>query len=454
MAKKKLAEKKAIRKKIVKKKVAKKKWLRWLLVGFLLLLILGIGIGFLVRWRIEKDEINAKYPDRGVPRIDISLNGISLEEINDGSKDKKYGGNELIIYDAEEAIKYQGVEIKGRGNISWEQPKRSYQMNFKTSINLFDLGKAKKWVLISNYLDNSMLRNDVAMILAEMLEEKYNSRGGFAELYFNGEYNGLYYVMKKIEISKNSLDLREDGAILFELDTLHKEECYKTIFGDCLILKDVRLSKNEEKEKMAEGFLRDFNEFEEMAEEGKYNKISKIIDTESFAKYFLVNEFTVNPDAYSSSFFLYRDGINDKIHAGPVWDFDFALGNKEWWWRVDDEFLLPNRSMARKKEVFGDDEVKKDSNISRLMYYLMEIPEFSNEVSRIFQEQMSGRKDELVSMIGNKYENIYGAAMINNEKWERKDYEKEVEYLIKWVSDRYDYFEQEYGVSKKDPEFL
>lgn len=48
---------------------------------------------------------------------------------------------------------------------------------------------------------------------------------------------------------------------------------------------------------------------------------------DSFIKYYFVFEVTENPEIVASSVYFYKDGPDDKIHAGPVWDFDSALFN-------------------------------------------------------------------------------------------------------------------------------
>ena len=49
------------------------------------------------------------------------------------------------------------------------------------------------------------------------------------------------------------------------------------------------------------------------------------IDVESFIDFFILNEFAHNPDAYRLSTFMYKDK-NEKLHMGPIWDFNLAFG--------------------------------------------------------------------------------------------------------------------------------
>ena len=428
--------------------MTKRNWLWVFVVAFL-----GWGVlaGWLMSIDLEKKataEILAQYPDRGLPRINIELDGVSLEEINEGLKETKYEGNELTLYDGADISSFEDVEVKGRGNSTWTQPKKPYQIKFKRGVDLLGMGKNKKWVFLANYLDVSSIRNDVAMILAEMLGEEYNVRGEFVELYFGGEYEGVYYVLPRIEIAKNSVGLREPDGVLFELDTLHMAEgdCHWSYWGDCLRLKGV-VSGERESEQAAMEFVEDFRKLEMAAEQGNYDEVMDLIDVDSFVKYFLINEFTVNPDAYTSSFYLYKDGTEDKIHAGPVWDFDFALGNHNWSWQVDESFFSPEEEMVRKKEVFSEDS-DATVGISKLFYHLDEMPEFKKEIVRIFGEKMSGRGGEFVKKILATIDKVGEALKADNEKWETGDFENETRSLMDWILKRYEFFERLYGDGK------
>ena len=415
---------------------------------FVGLMLVATVVG-VVMWQMsgekESELVKRGLPNRGLPVMEINLNGVSLEEVDGGSKEVKYPGNELTIYDGGTAISYQDVELKGRGNTTWLQEKKPYQIKFNGSVNLLGLERAKKWVLLASVMDSTYLRNEIAFALARTVGMQYNHRGEFVELYIDGDYRGLYYLVQKIDIAKGSVDLRRDDGVLMEMDMLHRgvgEKCYKTYFGKCLILKDSVIEQNSEI--IAEEFLRDFNKIEKAAEEGDYETIAEEADVESFVEYYLVNEFTVNPDAYTTSFYLYRNN-EGKIAAGPVWDFDYALANRGWMWQIDERMFDPNEEMIKKREAFGYEDIEEDKNISRLVYYMMEMPEFRDEVEQVFQERMTGEKDGLRRMIVSKVNEIYRAAKADGEKWERYNFEKEVLKMMRWIDERYEHFERTYG---------
>lgn len=132
------------------------------------------------------------YANENVPRLDLKLNGVTLEQINAGSKETKYEGNDLTITNSEAIDNYSNVEIKGRGNTTWSCPKKPYQIKLDKKVDLFGLGKLKKWVLLADWFDQSHLRNNVAFYVAQLLGMQYSWDGEYINLYVDGKYIGLY----------------------------------------------------------------------------------------------------------------------------------------------------------------------------------------------------------------------------------------------------------------------
>lgn len=435
---------------------------RWVAVWIGLFLAISTVGGFLIKGIID-DALYNRFPDRGVPRINIDLNGVSLEEVKSGPKEMKYEGNDLQIYNGGEIMEYGGVEVKGRGNSTWVQEKKPFQIKFENKVDMFGMGEAKKWYLLANALDGTNLRTDTAFYLEQMLGMTCGLKGEFAELYIDEEYLGLYYLTRAVEIEKGVVNLRNDLGVLVELDNVYgkSENYYETGNGDLLVLKDV-VSRDKTEEAM-KNFLKNYNEFEMAMMDGNYEEVSKLIDVRSFAEYYLLSEFTVNPDAYWTSFYMYKDGLNDKIHAGPGWDFDLAFANRVWGNWMGEEFYSPTKTMVRRgellpKEIYeemglvgGDiDWYGGSLSLSKIIYGLMDIPEFKEEVMKIYNERLAGRDIELIKRIRGKAEKIYWVAEKNDEKWTKTDHEEETEMMVDWVKKRYEYFEKEYsdGVEK------
>ena len=419
---------------------------QFVLVGVFLV----AGVAGAVSFGILNQQVK-KYPDNGLPILDISLKDTDLETIKSGEKMTVYEGNEVLLRNGGVEDNFYNVELRGRGNSTWEQAKKPFQIKFRHAVDILGLGKARKWVLLANYFDDTNLRNDIAFYLAEMLGEE-GARGRFVELYFNGEYEGLYYLVHKVEIGKSSVDLRDEAGVLFELDAEERVNgnCSRGTLGGCLVMKEAVNNNDEIEENIAHlDFMEDFYAAEEAASIGDYEGVGEYLDMISFAKYFLISEFTVDPDAYSMSFFMHKDGPNDKIHAGPIWDFDFALGNQKWaWWANNADFFSPETLMQQKKSALGLDGEEENMKISKLLYYLMEMPEFQNLVKDIFNQKLSGRVMELEVMMSQSAKNLHGAILRDTEKWEKGDFDTEMKYLLDWIHRRYLRLEKEFGDEK------
>ena len=267
---------------------------------------------------------------------------------------------------------------------------------------------------------------------------------------------GLYYLTHMIEIGKNEINMRDEMGVLMELDNVYgdKEKYYLTRNGDKLVVKDTVRGNNENL--VAQVFLQKYNSFEAAVDRKDYGALSEVIDIDSFAKYYLLSEYTMNPDAYWTSFYMYMDGITDVIHAGPGWDFDAAFGNKKWARWLGDRLYSPRETMVRKNEILTEeeyslmgmkDEYLESLKLSRIVFKLMEIPGFQERVSSLYKETLKGRQEELLQKMKNDAGTIKKAAEENEKKWSKdnESMEDQLNNLTEWMIERYKYFDEIYG---------
>lgn len=377
--------------------------------------------------------------EQDLPKLMIELKDVSLEEINSGEKNIKFPGNSVTFVVDGDTFEFDNVEIKGRGNTTWMNPKKPYQIKLESKENLFGLGKAKKWVLIANYFDDSFLRNDVGLFFARMLGEDYVTDGQFLELFVDGEYIGLYYLTHKVEVSNGSVNLKDPFGILLELDNIHEapQNCNYTADHNCLVLKDAVSEDDKDITSQAiSNFVEDFNRIEKAAKNKDWETLTEVADMKSFAEYYLISEFTANPDAYTTSCYFYKNGVDDKIHAGPAWDFDFSFSNYRW------GEMSPTETEHRKKDLNNPNETYQ---IFEVFFDLMEIPEFQKEVKAIFRAKVNGKDEEISNRIDESVKIIKDAAKKDGEKWERDNFEDSVTRLKDWVVQRLNFSEEIYG---------
>lgn len=396
-----------------------------------------------------------KYEDLGAPVMEIRLNGVTLDEIDGGNKTDKYGGNEVTIYNSDGSSNvFYEVEMKGRGNGTWVREKKPYQIKFKQKVNLLDLGGAKKWNLLANHADDSQLRNELAFKIAEMLGMEYRMEGRYVELYVNDDYRGLYYLTHAVEIGKNTVNLKNPMGVLVEMDNYYARwgDYYETRNGELLTIEDV-VTKDLSEVAMND-FVEKFNELEEAVEAQNYERISELIDVRSFAQYYLLSELSVNPDAYWTSLYFYKDGPEDVIHAGPGWDFDLAFANRKWANWLGERFFSPRETMIRKEELqpkeFFDErgmeeDYKTSQLLSRLFFDLMDIEEFQDEVKLVFQERLLGRDVEIMSFLAERGADLKKLIEKDSARWEKTSFDEDYKQMTEWLRERLLYMEEQYG---------
>ena len=262
----------------------------------------------------------------GFPIISID----TLDEAPIVSKEEYLGctvdvSNTTNEFDIEKA----NGKIRGRGNSTWDAPKKPYKLKFDDPIDLFGNGEARTWTLIANHTDLSLIRNYLAYSIALLFDtQEYTSKMQFVDLYLNGEYRGVYLVCEQVEVHPSRIDITESGEIdtgyLIELDGREdgvgfyvNEEFYAIKSPDT----DGRLYTEAHGE-----FIKSYLEkCLEAISSDDYEKIEELIDTKSFAQAYLVFELFNCVDVGFASFYMYKD-TGGKLQCGPVWDFDRSLG--------------------------------------------------------------------------------------------------------------------------------
>lgn len=276
---------------------------------------------------------------------------------------------------------YNGAltQIKGRGNSTWGQVKKPYQIKLSEKTDLLSTGnsenKSKTWVLLANYLDPSLLNNSTVLGLGKEIGMKTNIESTHADLYYDGEYRGSYLLSEKVEVGKGRVDIfnleeqnaelngekeeypiktattkngaeytycdtmisPEDvtGGYLLEMDyeVRAKEEiCYfKTTRNQYVVVKSPELASKEEMDYIATLY----QAYEDAVFNGGVNPstgkaYSDYVDRESVAIYYLMNEFSKARDFFGSSAYLYKDKGEDKMYMGPLWDYDLGFGKSRY----------------------------------------------------------------------------------------------------------------------------
>lgn len=229
----------------------------------------------------------------------------------------KAGGTHATIVDT-------GARIKIRGNSTAALAKKPFNIKLSKSESVLGMPAGKKWSMLANYLDTSLMRNKLSYDFAKEIGLAYSSQTRYADVWVNGKYNGNYLITVPVETGKNRVDIDvANGDYLIELSVGRIEEgvTYLNTYIHRFEFNDPETPTQEQLNWMFTYLVT----AENAMKSGDFDKIKQYIDVDSFVDFFLVQEYFKNIDANTSSTRYYiKDGI---LYAGPLWDMDLIAGN-------------------------------------------------------------------------------------------------------------------------------
>lgn len=371
---------------------------------------------------VKPVKIKCTYSDTLVKDIQINLYDIPILLIDtpDGkpieSKQERIEGCSLQLIDKKgEMINLGNAGVKGRGNSTWKQPKKPYNIKLDEKKSILGMNKSKKWVLLSHpYYDRTQLHNSTSSEMARLTDYKWVPSGEYVELIFNGVHQGLYYLCEKIEVAKNKINIEEMSISDSIGEALTGGYLLETAFGN---IDDNRFQTNyfnttvdasnplfweinspDNFSKPQYDYIQDYmNKFESVLmdtlhiSDGRYREY---IDIETAINWMLVNETALNSEAKNpSNLFLYKRR-GGQIFFGPPWDFDawtFGLRQK------DATFVMKRPSFY--------------------FYYFLKDPYFVNRLKEKWGEYKEKWGEEIPEFINRTAEYIEKSALRNEAMW-------------------------------------
>ena len=387
------------------------------------------------------------YPASGLPVVKIKTNQVVGPAMD---KSSYVEGSLEIIGDGNfEGLEETTMKIKGRGNSTWwictdasagaVVGKCPYQVKFGDKTSILGMPEDKKWVLLAEKSDKSMIRNKIARYMGELSDLEYTPNAEYVELFINEDYQGTYLIGQKVEESSNRVDIGDDGYLI-EIDTdannridsddiIFKPTIWSSIHTDGVFnIKDPDIDYGSDEFHLIENYI---NEFESVLYSNNFNSAGSgyesYIDVDSLIDWFLINEIAKTVDArwYSSIYFSYIPG--EKIKMGPIWDFDLLYGNL-------------NYSDA---QYTSDFYIKQNNWIDRLF-----LDEVFVEKVKIRYSYYYNKLDDIKSKIDEFAKYIDKSQKANFERWDilgvyvwpnpvyDLTYEQEVERLENWIEER------------------
>ena len=429
-----------------------------------------------------KTESYTFYHDGTLSSVFVSTS----EGLSAIDRDKEYRDKnaQIVMLNGDGSAEYSDLsantnsEIKSRGNATWTYLKKPYQIKLASKTDIFGMGKAKTWILLANYTDQSMLHNALGFTLGDALNIPYNIDYRFVNLYVDGEYRGLYMLTEKVQIDDERVDIADlekatekanpdveldsldtrlvtegaliansvlesysycvgaespadiTGGYLVELDFRGTQEpChFTTESGLIYAVKSPEYASREEMEYIA-GLFADMEEaiYSETGYNRKGIHYTEYIDMESFAGVYTVQELMKNWDAYLGSMFFFKDadsnGETAKIYMGPLWDLDNTLGNI----RFDKYFFDDTSFLWAQEGVFQD-------YVRTFAKSLMKHADFQYEVAQQYAVAYSTVQAALADngWFAESAEEIRGGVMMDRTRWKLYDSDS-------WLLSQYGY---------------
>lgn len=288
-----------------------------------------------VTYRVESEhgeytEQTVEVLHSGLPLLFIDI----PEKMAITSKDDWYEGADIRIVSPSGELLHEGESaIKGRGNSTWwKSAKKSYTLKLEADASILGMPPHRRWVLLSNSLDRTLLRNRVAFKLGECTQMAYTPRSEYVELILNGKHMGNYLLCEQVRIGENRVNIHplkatdEDitGGYLMEIDKYYDEihKFRSEVMDFPYMFKSP--SEKELTDAMFDYMQRYINELEYSLYHGYgYHGWKESLDMASFVDFWFAYELTSNAESrHPQSIYLYKER-GGKLCIGPIWDSDW-----------------------------------------------------------------------------------------------------------------------------------
>lgn len=243
----------------------------------------------------------------------------------------------ITILNPDGTENYSGTtSIRGRGNSTWAYPKKPYALKLDEKAEILGMPKHKRWVLLANWMDRTLLRNRVAFQIALSTGMAWNPHGEFVDVVLNGNHIGNYYLCEHIKVDKNRVniaELEEDategegitGGFIMELDKYFDEvNKFKSAVRQLPYMFKDPDEVNEQQFAYMQNYVNAMEASLYNDEELVAGKFMEYMDIDSSIDWWFVHELAENGEpGWPKSTYMYKDK-GGKLFAGPAWDFDWG----------------------------------------------------------------------------------------------------------------------------------
>ena len=333
-------------------------------------------------------------------------------------KDTEYNCKVSITYEGKLQVINEQASIKIRGkSTSMVSDKRPYRIKFSKEQQVLGFsGAYKKWTLIANFYDKALMRNAIAFKVSEIMQFEYTPRCHPVDVILNGDYRGNYYLCDQRDIGKDRLNIDKlqktdtsepniSGGYFLEIDgggSFYGYQNFKTTKG--ISWKVNEPDEDDITPEQVNYIQQKVNQFESEVYSGSFNSL----DLDSYAKFFLVEEFCGDPDAVWSSCNFYKKRGDDKFYFGPVWDFDLGFDN--------DQRLTPTNDKPNWAFTYGASAGTMMDFTKTLVGHKTVIQHIKQTWDNLYSSGFN--ENTMVDFVQKQKDLIQESAELNYEKWD------------------------------------
>lgn len=275
-----------------------------------------------------------------LPALFLETESGDMNYLNADKKNEEAG--EIHLIKSSGNVEYQGrlKKISGRGNSTFATAKKPYTFTLEEAYPLCGLDMGKKWNLLALHYEENMMQSKLIYDMADYLGMEYTPGSTWVDLYCNGNYQGLYLLTEAITVGDGRVEIYDlekenertikpsniSGGYLLERDVTESLEPTEVYFTTDICNYNFVINTPKAPTEEEYSYIKDFVQNVENLLVSGDTGYKKYIDLDSFAKQFLIDKLVLNPDAMRSSTFYYKDRDSDVLKAGPLWDYDRAMG--------------------------------------------------------------------------------------------------------------------------------
>ena len=374
------------------------------------------------------------YADSGpvLPHIYINLrDGMTIADMGK----EEYLDIEIIIHGKGKYDNFQAdAGIRGRGNTSWELPKKPFRIKLNQKASLFDLPSYKSWVLLADYLDGTLLYNSIPFKMGEMLEVPYTNHIIPVEVTVNGEYQGVYSFTEHKEVGEGRIDIGDNGVLL-EMD-VNFDEDWQFVSEKYYLPVMIQHPKSANiDEPLFEQIKQDFEAFEALLYDSSFpnNNYLDYFDDLSFVNYLLIYTLTLNREINHPKSVYINKPEGEKYRMGIIWDFDWGYGFTE---------QNPHYELS---SAWGPLLYDGDLAGSQFFIRIMQDPHIRSLFKERWNWFKSNKYNELKSHIAFYSETIKPAVAQDHEKWCNRsastNQDENLQKVLNWLDERTKYID-------------